>query len=111
MVDPRNQAMTVDPTPPVTARIENQSFSKIWEELSRNPLENGDVVVPARLVGIMMAFSLAMEETKLKLTAMEAQLKLTNDSSQRLEKLEQQIQAIQAMNNNQTNPPPQQPPP
>lgn len=83
-----------NPTPSTMERVEDQSFSMIWKELSKNALENGDVVVPARLVGIMMAFSLAMEETKLKLNAMEAQLKLTNDSSQRLERLERQIQAL-----------------
>lgn len=98
MADPDDHDANMDSAPELrptkTQGLENQTFSSIWKELATNPLENGDVVVPARLVGIIMAFSLAMEETQLKLNAMEAQLKLTNDSSLRLERLERQIQAL-----------------
>lgn len=75
-----------------TQRPENLSMNELWKYIvSNNKLENGDVVVPANLVQIMSALVITMQETTLRLNALESQLQGSRDTSTRIEKLERQL--------------------
>lgn len=87
--------MTSSSPPDQPHRPENLSMTELWKYLtSNNTLENGDVVVPANLVQIMTALVITMQETTLRLNALEARLKEPSDSVSRLEKLEQKLEAL-----------------
>lgn len=75
-------------------RAENKSLSQILQQLTTNRLENGDVVIPSHLVEIVLALSLSMEETALKLNAMEEQLRLSTEATKRLDKIERQLATL-----------------
>lgn len=50
-------------------------MNDLWKHIrTNNTLENGDVVVPANLVQIMSALIITMQETTLRLNALEARL-------------------------------------
>lgn len=73
------------PDPPL--RMDNLSMSQLWDYLStNNKQENGDVVVPAKLVQIMTALVISMKDTSLRMSAMEDRLKAATESSTRLDK-------------------------
>lgn len=70
-------------------------MSQLWTYLStNNKQENGDVVVPAKLVQIMSALVISMQDTALRMTAMEDQLKKSAESTSRLDKLEKQLTTL-----------------
>lgn len=89
---------TIDPPNPApsqpTQRLTSMDVNQLWEQLLTEKRDNGDMVVPANLVPIMSALLLSMKETTLRMNAMEAQLKVSNEATQRLDKLEQQIKAL-----------------
>lgn len=90
-----NVDMTPTPSPEPPLRLENLSMNELWKHLTlNNKLDNGDVVVPANLVQIMTALVITMQETALRLNALEAKLQGPNDSTARLERLEQQLRAL-----------------
>lgn len=72
-------------------RLTGMDINQLWEQLLTEKQDNGNVVVPANLVPIMSALLLSMKETTLHMNAMEAQLKVSSESTQRLDKLEQQF--------------------
>lgn len=95
---------TSTPEPPL--RLENPSMNELWKYLTtNNRLDNGDVVVPADLVQIMTALVITMQETSLRLNALEARLKGADDSVTRLERLEQQLKALTTTRPPQLAPP------
>lgn len=70
-------------------------MNDLWKHLMlNNRLENGDVVVPANLVQIMSALVIAMQETTLRLNALEARIQESNKSTARLDKLEKQLKTL-----------------
>lgn len=76
-------------------RIETMSMAQLWGHLKKNnQLDNGDVLVPANLVNIITALAFSMQETALRMTAMEGHLKTYKDSSTRLESLEKQMKTL-----------------
>lgn len=87
-------------------RLETMSMNELWKYLTvNNRLENGDVVVPANLVQIMSALVITMQETTLRLNALEAQVQSSYESTSRLDRLEQQLKAL--VNTHQTSTTPQ----
>lgn len=88
-------------------RPENLSMNELWKHIvSTNRQANGDVVVPVNLVQIMSALVISMQETTLRLNALEAQLNENRDSSSRLERLERQLNAMAEERNTHRPPPP-----
>lgn len=94
---PGNQEMDLAPPtsmdPPL--RMDNLLMSQLWGYLStNNEQENGDVVLPAKLLQIMSALVISMQETSLRMTAMEDQLRKSAESTHCLEKLERQLTTL-----------------
>lgn len=89
----------------VGQKTETKSLSQILKQLTTNRLENGDVVIPSHLVEIVLAMSISMEETALKLNAMEEQLRASTEATKRLDKIEQQLATL---TNARTDPPTQE---
>lgn len=105
VLNTRSDAMPTgrDMTNPTTARTakdtiqrpENLLMHELWKHIvSNNSLENGDVRVPANLVQIMLALVISMQETTLRLNALETQIQVSRDSTTRLERLERQLNAL-----------------
>lgn len=70
-------------------------MNELWKHLTmNNKLANGDVVVPENLVQIMTALVITMQETSLRLNALEERIKRPDDSTARLERLEQQLKDL-----------------
>lgn len=96
-MSPDDQAMETTPSatmdPPL--RLDNLLMSQLWGYLlTNNKQENGDVVVPAKLVQIMSALVISMQETALRMTAMEDQIRETSESTTCLDKLEKQLMVL-----------------
>lgn len=82
-----------DPAP--AQRLESMSMPQLWNFLKENnQLENGDVIVPANLVNIITALAISMQETALRMNAMEDQLTKARESASRIDNLEQQMKAL-----------------
>lgn len=88
-------------------RLENLSMNELWKHLTlNNRLENGDVVVPANLVQIMSALVIAMQETSLRLNALEARVQGSSEATSRLDRLELQLRELVTNRQAQPIPPP-----
>lgn len=99
----------MDLTPPTSTesplRMDKLSIGQLWDYLSNNNTqENGDVVVPAKLVQIMSALVISMQETALRMAAMEDQLKKSAESTNRLDKLGKQLTTLIASTQSQSEP-------
>lgn len=89
----REKAMSEEtPQLEVTGQLTgNKSLAQILKQLATNRLENVDIVIPSSLVDIVLALSFLMEETTLKLNAMETQLWASSEATKRLDRIEKQL--------------------